>query len=112
MGADGNPDLTLLSEEDLREYNERKKIWDKVHKNLALLFASGVKLDKGEEVVRIGQKDLKRLEAQSKERKKRWEEREKRMGSGFDVNVICVRNVMEKGRVRKKSHDVSLSTFS
>ncbi|KAJ9110469.1 hypothetical protein QFC19_001595 [Naganishia cerealis] len=104
------PDLTLLSEDELKEYNERKKIWDKVTKNLAMLFGTGVRLKGGEEVVRIGQKELNRLEEQAEARRRKFKEREK-VGTGFDVNVICVRTVTEKGRVRNRSHDVSSEIF-
>lgn len=104
---DAEPDLTLLSEDEVKEYYERKKLWDKLTKNLAMLFGVGVRLSNGEEVVRIGQRELNRLEEQAKARRKRASEREEKVGTGFDVNVICVRTVTEKGRVRNRSHDVS-----
>jgi hypothetical protein len=105
-GTTGEPDLTLLSEDELKEYLERKKLWDKVTKNLAMLFGTGVQLKGGEEVVRIGQKELNRLEEQAEARRRKFREREEKVGTGFDVNVICVRTVTEKGRVRNRSHDV------
>lgn len=101
------PDLSLLTEDEIAEYQERKKLWDKLIKNMAMLFGAGVQLASGEEVVRIGQRELKRLEEQAEARRKRLREREEKVGSGFDVNVICVRTVTEKGRVRNRSHDVS-----
>ncbi|KAJ9127616.1 hypothetical protein QFC24_001026 [Naganishia onofrii] len=104
-GTTGEPDLTLLSEDELKEYLERKKLWDKVTKNLAMLFGTGVQLKGGEEVVRIGQKELNRLEEQAEARRRKFREREDKVGTGFDVNVICVRTVTEKGRVRNRSHD-------
>jgi hypothetical protein len=57
--------------------------------------------------VRINQGDLRKLEIAGEEARKKMLERQARMGPGFDVNVICVRNVVEKGRVRSKNHDVS-----
>lgn len=103
----GEPDLTLLSEDEIKDYYERKKLWDKVTKNMAMLFGVGVRLSNGEEVVRIGQRELNRLEEQAQARRKRLSEKEDKVGTGFDVNVICVRTVTEKGRVRNRSHDVS-----
>lgn len=105
--SSAEPDLSLLTEDEVVEYQERKKLWDKLIKNMAMLFGAGVQLSSGEEVVRIGQRELKRLEEQAEARRKRLREREDRVGSGFDVNVICVRTVTEKGRVRNRSHDVS-----
>ena len=81
----------------------------------------GVKLTSEEEVVRIGQSDLRRLEEMQEERRKRYMEKHAPSpvsGSAgqegeqglvpmmFDVNVVGVRVVMEKGRVRNRSHDV------
>lgn len=106
--ASGEPDLTLLTEDEIKDYYERKKLWDKVTKNMAMLFGVGIRLSNGEEVVRIGQRELNRLEEQAKARRKRLSEKEEKVGTGFDVNVICVRTVTEKGRVRNRSHDVSV----
>ena len=103
--AEGDPDLSLASEEELIEFEARKKLWEKVQKQLSLLFAAGIKLKGGEEVVRIGQADLKKLELAGEEARRKQKEREARNGPGFDVNVICVRTLTEKGRVRSKSHD-------
>jgi hypothetical protein len=84
-----------------------------MEKHSALMVSVGVKVVGGEEVVRIGQQDLRRLEEQQEIRRKRWtEQRQKELDQGggvmFDVNVVGVRTVVEKGRVRSKSHDVSL----
>jgi len=105
--ADGEPDLSLASEEELIEYHARRKLWEKLQKQLGMLFGAGVKLTTGEEVVRINQNDLRKLEIAGEEARKKNLERQAKMGPGFDVNVICVRNVVEKGRVRNKGHDVS-----
>ena len=107
--SNGEPDLSLASEEELIEYHARRKLWEKMQKQLAMLFGAGIKLTTGEEVVRIGQGDLRKLEIAGEEARKKMLERQAKMGPGFDVNVICVRNVVEKGRVRSKNHDVSIS---
>lgn len=105
--AAAEPDLSLLTEDEVAEYHERKKLWDKLIKNMAMLFGAGIQLSNGEEVVRIGQRELKRLEEQAEVRRRRAKERDEKEGGGFEVNVICVRTVTEKGRVRNRSHDVS-----
>ncbi|KAI9634480.1 uncharacterized protein MKK02DRAFT_34448 [Dioszegia hungarica] len=101
---------TMMSAEERHEQEERDKLWTKMEKHSALMVGVGVKVVGGEEVVRIGQQDLRRLEEQQEIRRKRWmEQRQKEldMGGGisFDVNVVGVRTVIEKGRVRSKSHD-------
>ncbi|OWZ64547.1 hypothetical protein AYX14_06457 [Cryptococcus neoformans] len=102
---------SLMSKDELKEVQERRKLWVKVEKHLALMFGLGIKLTNGEEVVRIGQAELKRLEALQEERKRKWMEKHggrqpgEAHATGFEVNVIGVRLVMEKGRVRNRSHE-------
>jgi hypothetical protein len=132
---------SLMTKEEKAEVEERKKMWAKVEKHMGLMVGVGVKVMGGEEVVRIGQSELRRLEMMQEERRRKWMERhagEMQMvggpgqsegqggasgsggvavtaGSGsapepisFEVNVIGVRLVQEKHRVRNKSHEVSL----
>ena len=103
----------LMTKEERKEAEERNKLWSKVEKHTALMVGVGIKIVGGEEVVRIGQQDLRRLEEQQEVRRRRWAEqraRQMEMQTGdmvFEVNVVGVRVVVEKGRVRSKSHDVS-----
>ena len=114
---------SLMNKEEKKEVEEKAKLWTKVEKHLALMVGVGVKLTTGEEVVRIGQGDLRRLEEAQQARGRRWAERHPPPGTSsalgssssdlsgavlFNVNVIGVRVVVEKGRVRQRSHDVSL----
>ena len=106
---------SLMSKEERKEVEERKKMWAKVEKHMGLMVGVGVKIVGGEEVVRIGQSELRRLEMVQEERRRRWLERH---GGGvgpdgappppmvFEVNVVGVRVVTEKGRVRSKHHEV------
>ncbi|WWD18170.1 hypothetical protein CI109_102619 [Kwoniella shandongensis] len=105
---------SLMTKEEKKEVQERKKLWAKVEKHLALMFGVGIKLTSGEEVVRIGQSELRRLEELQQERRRKWMERHGGgQGEGgpdappiaFEVNVVGVRMVVEKGRVRNKSHE-------
>lgn len=134
---------SLMTKEERAEVEERKRMWAKVEKHMGLMVGVGVKVAGGEEVVRIGQSELRRLEAVQEERKRKWTERhagEMRMvgnqgGSGagvtagqpgppgtpgqpgvepisFEVNVVGVRLVQEKHRVRHKSHEVGCQANS
>jgi len=128
---------SLMTKEEKAEVEERRRMWAKVEKHMGLMVGVGVKVVGGEEVVRIGQSELRRLEMAQEERKRKWTERhagELRMlggpdgpsGTGmtgappppgssgppgsepisFEVNVIGVRVIQEKHRVRNKSHEV------
>ena len=68
-----------------------------------MLLSSAVKLKEKEEVVRLSQRDLNRLEGLAKRRQKRLE-KGKRV---FEVNIVCIRAVVDKGRMRSKVHEVS-----
>jgi len=73
---------------------------------MTLLLGSALKLEGGEEVVRIGQEDLRLLEEDARRRvgNKAMNLEE---GGTFAIDVIGVRGVAEKGRVRSRSHEVS-----
>ncbi|WWC68386.1 uncharacterized protein I206_102311 [Kwoniella pini CBS 10737] len=104
---------SLMTKEERKEINEKKKLWIKIEKHLSLMFGIGIKLINGEEVVRIGQNELKRLEKIQEERKQQWLEKHSHSQNqndldptqGFEVNVVGVRVVTEKGRVRSRSHE-------
>ena len=84
------------------ELASRQKLLGKVEKHLALLLGSATKLVEEEEVVRLTQKDLDRLEALAKKRAARA----KRLRDAFDVNIVCVRTVVEKKKIqRSRVHD-------
>ena len=86
------------------EQATRKKLLEKVEKNLSLFLGAATRLVEKEEVVRLTQADLDRLEALTKRRQARV----KKNMSWFDINVVCVRTVVDKGRVRSRAHDVNL----
>lgn len=98
--------------EEKKEAVERKKLWIKLEKHMALMFGAGMKLIGGEEVVRIGQAELRRLEELSEARRRKLKQMEEDRGTGFEVNVVGVRVVSEKHRVRHKSHEVGGWTSS
>jgi len=85
------------------EQATRKKVLKKAEKNLSLFLGAATRLVEKEEVVRLTQVDLDRLEALTKRRQTRV----KKDMAWFNINVVCVRTVVDKGRVRSRVHDVS-----
>ncbi|KAI6047164.1 hypothetical protein EDC04DRAFT_2864297 [Pisolithus marmoratus] len=86
------------ADEDETIETTRLKILTKVERNLATLFTSGTKLVEPEQVVRLSQSDLDRLERLMRNRRKKHRD-------VFDVNVVCIRTVTDKGRVRSRVHE-------
>ncbi|THH01660.1 hypothetical protein EW026_g1070 [Hermanssonia centrifuga] len=83
------------------EEQARFRVLAKLERNFAMLLTSGTKLVEEEDVVRLTQKDLDRLEMMARKRAAR----EKRMKDVFEVNIVCVRTIVEKKRVRSKAHE-------
>ena len=103
-----SPASPLDNRPENSEEATRLKMLRKLEKNLGMLLTSGTKLTEPEEVVRLTQRDLDRLEALAKKRAAR----EKKLKDLFEVNVVCVRTVVEKKRVRSKMHEVRPRDFS
>ncbi|GMK60115.1 hypothetical protein CspeluHIS016_0903320 [Cutaneotrichosporon spelunceum] len=98
---------SLMTKEEKKEAEERRKLWTKVEKHLGLMISVGIKLVSGEEVVRIGQSELRRIEEAQEARRRKMAER---AGAPvelliFEVNVVGVRTVKERGHVRSKQHE-------
>lgn len=87
------------------EQATRSKFVSKIQKQLTLLLVSAVKLREQEDVVRLTQDDLNRLEKLAR----RHRAREARLKESFDVNVIGVKTVIDHGRVRSKVHEVGVN---
>lgn len=112
---------SLMSKEEKKEVAERAKLWNKFEKHGALMVGIGIKVVGGEEIVRIGQSELRRIEEDRETRRREWMAKRgmtgpvvpgappppPSTGMVFEVNVVGVRVVSEKGRVRSKSHEVS-----
>jgi hypothetical protein len=95
-----SPTSLLEAENDPKA--ARIKLLDKLERNFALLFSAGTKLVEQEEVVRLNQHDLDRLEQLAKKRQARLAKHR----DVFEVNIVCVRTVTDKGRVRSRVHEV------
>lgn len=103
---------SLMTKEEKKEAEEKKKLWAKTEKHLGLMIGVGIKLVGGEEVVRIGQSELRRIEEAQEARRKKYAEKQAAEGHpppmiAFDVNVVGVRTIHPKSRVRHKTHEVS-----
>ncbi|KAJ3484539.1 hypothetical protein NLI96_g5579 [Meripilus lineatus] len=83
------------------EEDARFKLLGKLQRNFAMILTTGTKLSEPEEVVRLTQADLSRLETLAAKRAAR----EKKINDVFEINVVCVRTVVERGRVRSRAHE-------
>ncbi|CAE6391884.1 unnamed protein product [Rhizoctonia solani] len=95
----------LLESDDETQTNDGQQMLSKAEKHLALLFGASMKLVENEEVVRLSQADLARIEKAAERRRKKAEAAGGKRPEVFDVNVIAVRAITDKGRVRSKVHE-------
>ena len=101
-----NSEIQLFPSEEVEgelEQAGKQKILEKLERYMCLLLGGATKLAEREEVVRLTQKDLERLERIARRNARRYERRKV-----FDVNIVCVRNVVERRHVRNRSHEVSM----
>ncbi len=80
----------------------RMKLLAKLERNLSMFLGAATKLAEPEEVVRLGQADLDRLEELARKR----QARNMRKRDIFEVNIVSVRTVVDKGRMRSRIHEV------
>ncbi|KAG9019527.1 hypothetical protein FRB90_000836 [Tulasnella sp. 427] len=99
----GGYNATINKKEEDAEELGRQKLIHKLEKQLTLLLGAAVKLTDREEVVRLTQGDLDRLEALARRRRERALKNAQQ--DVFEVNVIGVRSVVEKKTLRSKAHD-------
>lgn len=78
------------------------KIISKAERSFALFLNYAVKTVEKEEIVRLSQSDLDRLETIAQKRHAKLMKKK----DVFEVNVVCVRTLVDKGRVRSKVHEV------
>ncbi|KAG8889662.1 hypothetical protein FRB99_003969, partial [Tulasnella sp. 403] len=98
----GGHDATLHGSQEAAEELTRQKVIAKLEKQLSLLLGTAIKLAEKEEVVRLTQSDLDRLEALAKRRR---EKASKEVKDVFEINVIGVRSVVERRNLRSRTHD-------
>lgn len=78
------------------------KLIAKAERSFALFLNYAVKLVEKEETVRLSQADLDRLETIARRRHAKL----MKTKDLFEVNIVCVRTVVDRGRVRSKAHEV------
>ena len=97
---------SVLDDDDVgdgkSEQATRMKLMEKLERNLSLFVGAATKLTEQEEVVRLNQSDLDRLEAIAEKRRARGAKTK----DVFEVNIVGVKTVLEKGRMRTRAHDV------
>ena len=99
---------TSVLDDGPAEQATRKRLLAKVERNLSLFVGAATKLVEHEDVVRLSQVDLDRLEMLAQKRQAKLA----KARDYFEVNITCVRTVVDKGRMRSRVHEVSiLPTF-
>jgi hypothetical protein len=78
------------------------KLIAKAERSFSLFLNYAVKTVEKEETVRLSQADLDKLEAIARKRQAKL----MKTKDIFEVNVVCVRTVVDRGRVRSKVHEV------
>ncbi|KAF8238699.1 hypothetical protein L208DRAFT_1240839 [Tricholoma matsutake] len=96
---------SVLDDDDVgdgkSEQAMRMKLMAKLERNLSLFVGAATKLIEQEEVVRLNQVDLDRLQTLSKNRLARGIKSK----NVFEINVVGVKTVLDKGRMRTRAHD-------
>ncbi|CAE6455627.1 unnamed protein product [Rhizoctonia solani] len=95
----------LLESDNETQANDGQQMLNKAEKHLALLLGAAMKIAENEEVVRLSQADLARIEKAAERRRRKAEAAGGKRPEVFDVNVIAVRAITDKGRVRSKVHE-------
>jgi hypothetical protein len=97
---------SVLDDDDVgdgkSEQAMRIKLMAKLERNLSLFVGAATRLIEREEVVRLNQADLDRLEDLAKRRAAK----RRKTKDFFEVNVVGVKTVIDKGRMRTRVHDV------
>lgn len=99
-----SPTSVLEEGDEGSEQATRLKLLMKLERNLSLFVGSATKLVEREEVVRLSQSDLDRLEMLAQQRQARLN----KVKDIFEVNIVSVRAVTDKGRMRSRVHEVSI----
>ncbi|KAI0254894.1 hypothetical protein BJV78DRAFT_1336574 [Lactifluus subvellereus] len=77
------------------------KLITKAERSFALFLNYAVKTVEREETVRLSQSDLDKLETIARRRHAKLMKTKEL----FEVNIVCVRTVVDRGRVRSKAHE-------
>ncbi|KAI9513207.1 hypothetical protein F5148DRAFT_281422 [Russula earlei] len=92
---------TSILDDELVDPAGTAKLVSKAERSFSLLLNYGLKTYEKEETVRLSQSDLDRLETIARKRHAKL----MKTKDAFEVNVVCVRTVVDRGRVRSKTHE-------
>ncbi|KAF9075787.1 hypothetical protein BDP27DRAFT_1314491 [Rhodocollybia butyracea] len=92
---------SVFDDADETEPTTRLNLLTRLERNLSLFLGATTKVVEPEEVVRLNQSDLDHLEALAKKR----EAKNLKEKDIFEINIVSVRTVVDKGRVRSRAHE-------
>ncbi|KAF8621653.1 hypothetical protein AX15_007669 [Amanita polypyramis BW_CC] len=100
LGSEDGLDHLLEDKTDQQDgLRQQHRLVGKLERNLALFIGTAIKIVEPEQVVRLSQSDLDRLEKLTKKRARN------RKDEIFEVNIVCVRTVVDRGRMRSRMHE-------
>jgi hypothetical protein len=102
-----NLNSTSILDDESTDSAGTAKLIAKAERSFSLFLNYAVKTVEKEETVRLSQADLDKLEAIANKRHAKL----MKTKDVFEVNVVCVRTVVERGRVRSKVHEVRSHVF-
>jgi hypothetical protein len=97
-----NLNSTPILDDESADSAGTAKLIAKAERSFALFLNYAIKTVEKEETVRLSQSDLDRLEAIARKRHAKL----MKTKDVFEVNIVCVRTVVDRGRVRSKAHEV------
>lgn len=96
------PLAPLDDDPEASDQSKQPSLLAKLERYFSLFVNYALKLVEPEQVVRLKQSDLDRIEVLAQKRAARLA----KLKDVFEVNVVCVRTVVEKGRMRSRVHEV------
>jgi PX-associated len=102
-----NLNSTSILDDESTDSASTAKLIAKAERSFSLFLNYAVKTVEKEETVRLSQTDLDKLEAIASKRHAKL----MKSKDVFEVNVVCVRTVVDRGRVRSKVHEVCSHVF-
>jgi hypothetical protein len=97
-----NLNSTSILDDESTDSAGTAKLIAKAERSFSLFLNYAVKTVEKEETVRLSQADLDKLEAIARKRHAKL----MKTKDVFEVNIVCVRTVVDRGRVRSKVHEV------
>ena len=102
-----NINSTSILDDESTDSASTVKLIARAERSFSLFLNYAVKTVEKEETVRLSQADLDKLEAIAHKRQAKL----MKTKDIFEVNIVCVRTVVDRGRVRSKVHEVRSHVF-